>query len=376
MKLHPIMIVFLSALVSAQQTKPAVHPQEPPSPLVSPEVHSDNSVTFRFRAINAQEVKLYRGGVEPVAMQKDDAGVWSVTTPPLAPDYYGYSFIVDGERMLDPYNHLLVPNFLTPANAAYVPGNNPWDVTDVPHGEIHHHFYHSTVANDDRDYYVYTPPGYNPAAKTTYPVLYLLHGYSDDASGWTAVGHANVIFDNLIAQQKVKPMIVVMPLGYGTMEVIRVGWGAWSNHALRDENFSKFSEALLTEVMPKAESEYHIAKDRNSRAIAGLSMGGSESLLTGLNNLDKFAWIGAFSSGGLPEPFDKDFPGLDAKANEQIRLLWIACGTEDHLIKVNRDLRDWLTSKEIHHTDIETPGMHTWMVWRRNLSEFAPLLFR
>ena len=376
MKFHPIMIVFLSALVSAQQTKPTTPAETPPPPLVSPEVHSDNSVTFRFRAINAKAVKLYRGGSEPVAMQKDDAGVWSVTTPPLVPDYYGYSFIVDGERMLDPYNHLLVPNFLTPANAAYVPGNNSWDVTDVPHGEIHHHFYHSTVANDDRDYYVYTPPGYNPAAKTTYPVLYLLHGYSDDASGWTAVGHANVIFDNLIAQQKAKPMIVVMPLGYGTMEVIRVGWGAWSNHALRDENFSKFREALLTEVMPKAESEYHIAKDRNSRAIAGLSMGGSESLLTGLNNLDRFAWIGAFSSGGLPEPFEQDFPELDQKANAQIKLLWIACGTEDHLITMNRKFRDWLKSKDIQHTDIETPGMHTWMVWRRNLSTFAPLLFR
>jgi enterochelin esterase family protein len=105
-------------------------------------------------------------------------------------------------------------------------------------------------------------------------------------------------------------------------------------------------------------------------------MGGSESLLTGLNNLDKFAWIGAFSSGGLPEPFEKDFAGLDGKANQQIRLLWIACGTEDRLIKVNRDFREWLKTKGIQHTDIETPGMHTWMVWRRNLAEFAPLLFR
>jgi enterochelin esterase family protein len=128
--------------------------------------------------------------------------------------------------------------------------------------------------------------------------------------------------------------------------------------------------------MPKVESEYHIAKDRGSRAIAGLSMGGSESLLTGLNNFDKFAWIGAFSSGGLPEPFDKDFPGLDGKANPPIRLLWVACGTEDRLITMNRNFRQWLQSKGIQHTDIETPGMHTWMVWRRNLSEFAPLLFR
>jgi enterochelin esterase-like enzyme len=382
MKLRSTLIAFcfffLAMFLRAQQTKPATPPPPLLPPLATPEVHSDNSVTFRFRAINAQEVKLQREGAEPVAMQKDDSGVWSVNTPTLSPDYYGYSIIVDGQRNIDPYNHLLKPNLLSTENAVHVPGppSLPWELNDVPHGEIHHHFYRSAAAQDDRDYYVYTPPGYDPKSKTTYPVLYLLHGYSDDASGWTAVGRANVIFDNLIAQGKAKPMIVVMPLGYGTMEIIRLGWGAWSHTDVRDQNFSRFREALLTEVMPKAESEYRISKDRASRAIAGLSMGGSESLLTGLNNLDKFAWIGAFSSGGLPEPFEKDFPGLDAKANPPIRLLWIACGTEDRLITMNRNFRQWLQTKGIQHTDIETPGMHTWMVWRRNLSEFAPLLFR
>ena len=335
-------------------------------------------MTVRFRAENAQEVKLAREGAEPVPMQKDDSGVWTVNTPPLSPDYYGYSILVDGQRTIDPYNHLLKPNLLSTENMVHVQGppSLPWELNNVPHGEIHHHFYRSAVANDDRDYYVYTPPNYDPKAKTTYPVLYLLHGYSDDASGWTSVGRAHVILDNLIAQGKAKPMIVVMPLGYGTMQMITVGWGVWNRQEIRDENFSKFREALLTEVMPKVESEYHIAKDRNSRAIAGLSMGGSESLLTGLNNLDKFAWIGAFSSGGLPEPFDKDFAGLDGKASPPVRLLWVACGTEDRLITMNRNFREWLKAKGIQHTDIETPGMHTWMVWRRNLSEFAPLLFR
>jgi len=382
MKLHLALLAFclfaFLSLASAQQTKPATQPRQMP-PLVTPEVHPDNSVTFRFRAPNAQDVKLAREGTDPVAMQKDDQGVWSVTTTPLPPDYYGYSYSVDGVRNLDPYNHLMVPNLITPGNAVHVPGpaSLPWEMNDVPHGEIHHHFYKSVAAEDERDFYVYTPPGYNPSAKLTYPVLYLLHGFSDDASGWTAVGHANVIFDNLIAQGKVKPMIVVMPLGYGTLEVIRLGWGGTSNHPdVHERNLVKFREALLTEVIPKVESEYRVAKDRNSRAIAGLSMGGHESLFTGLNNLDKFAWIGAFSSGGLPDAFEKDFPGLDARANQQIRLLWIACGTEDHLITVNRNLREWLKSKGVQHTDIETPGMHTWMVWRRNLAEFAGLLFR
>jgi enterochelin esterase family protein len=207
-------------------------------------------------------------------------------------------------------------------------------------------------------------------------VLYLLHGFSDDASGWTAVGHANVIFDNLIAQGKAKSMIVAMPLGYGTMEFPQLGWGAWSHADMRDTNFRKFSETLLTEVMPQVETEYRITKDRNARAIAGLSMGGSESLLTGLNNLGKFSWVGAFSAGGIPDDFEKVFPSLDAKANQQLHLLWIACGTEDHLITVNRSLREWLKAKGVKATEIETPGMHTWMVWRRNLAEFAQFLFR
>src|SRR5437879_2420898 len=380
-RLLPIasLCLVLSSFLAAQQSKPAQAPSPEPPPVVSPEVHSDGSVTFRFRAPNTQEVKLSREGAEPVPMQKDDHGVWSVTTAPLNPDYYGYAFIADGVQLIDPSNPLLKPNLLSTENAVHVPGPSslPWELNEVPHGEVHHHFYKSTVAGDDRDFYVYTPPAYDPAAKKTYPVLYLLHGYSDDASGWTAVGRANIILDNLIAQGKTKPMIVVMPLGYGTMEVIRAGWGGITNHPeVREQNLSKFREALLTEVMPKVESEYRITKDRNSRAIAGLSMGGSESLLTGLNNLDKFAWVGAFSAGGLPEPFDKDFPGLNAKANQELLLLWIACGTEDRLITANHNLQGWLKSQGINHIPIETPGQHTWMVWRRNLAEFAGLLFQ
>ena len=379
MRLSSVIFLVLSLLFSlavyggAQQSKAA----PPPAPQVSPEVHSGGSVSFRFRAPNAKEVQLAREGAEPQAMQKDDQGIWSLTTTPLAPDYYGYSFVADGVRLIDPANPLLTPNLLATGNAVHVPGplSLPWELNDVPHGDIHHHFYKSSVAEDERDYYVYTPPGYAGSGKRKYPVLYLLHGYSDDASGWTAVGRANVILDNLIAQGKAKPMIVVMPLGYGTMDFLRLAWDAWNHTELRDANFKKFTDALLTEVMPRVEGEYRVTKDRNARAIAGLSMGGSESLLTGLNHLDTFSWIGAFSSGGIPEDFEKDFPALDAKANQQLHLLWIACGTEDHLITVNRNLREWLKTKGVNHTDIETPGMHTWMVWRRNLAEFAQLIF-
>lgn len=373
------LLLAFPVLVTAQASKPIQTPPPPRSaPVFSPEVHADGSVTFRFRAPNAKEVKVDLEGAEALALQRDDQGVWSGTTATLHPDYYGYSFFVDGVHLIDPANPLLTPNLLHTENAVHVPGpaSLPWELNDVPHGEIHHHFYKSALAGDDRDYYVYTPAGYDPSAQRAYPVLYLLHGFSDDASGWTAVGRANVILDNLIAQGKAKPMIVVMPLGYGTMEMIRVGWDAWSHPELRKQNFDKFRQALLQEVMPRTESEYRVTRDRNARAIAGLSMGGSKSLLTGLNNLDKFAWIGAFSSGGIPDDFQSAFPSLDAKANQQLRVLWIACGTEDRLIEVNRSLREWLKTRGVQHTDIETSGAHTWMVWRRNLAEFAGLLFR
>ena len=225
---------------------------------------------------------------------------------------------------------------------------------------------------------MYTPPGYSTSEEEKVSgACTLLHGFSDDASAWSAVGRANVILDNLIAQGKAKPMIVVMPLGYGD-HATGVAWAGVPGTIRRCAiaTSPSFTEALLTEVMPQVESEYRIDKNRNAHAIAGLSMGGSESLLTSLNHLDKFAWVGAFSSGGLPEDFAKDFPGLDARVNQQLHLLWIACGTEDRLITINRNLRAWLKTQGANVTEIETPGMHTWMVWRRNLEQFVPLLFR
>ena len=349
-----------------------------PARIISPEVQQDGRVTFCFPAPNAAKVDLHlEGQRNATPMQKDEHGLWSVTLGPLQPDIYGYSFVADGVALIDPSNQLMKPNLLNTQSAVQVPGPGLlWEVGDVPHGEIHHHFYRSKIVGDERDFYVYTPPNYDPRAKQDYPVLYLLHGYSDDASGWTAVGRANVILDNLIAQGKAKPMIVVMPLGYGDFEVIRRGWGSWSDKELARRNLSRFTDALLAEVVPQIEAAYRVKKDPESRAIAGLSMGGTESLLTGLNHLDRFAWIGAFSSGGLDENFSAEFPGLDSGVNKRLKLLWIACGTDDDLIKMNRLLKSWLKEKDVHYTDIETPGAHTWMVWRRNLGTLAPLLFQ
>jgi enterochelin esterase family protein len=346
--------------------------------IVSPDVQPGGKVTFRFLDVNAKEVKLQlEGEPKPLDMTRDDAGVWNLTVGPLPPEIYGYSFIADGVLLMDPNNPVIKPNLISPQNTVHVAGEAPtlWEVAEVPHGVIHHHFYKSKVVGDQRDYFVYTPPGFDPKAKTKYPAFYLLHGYSDRADGWTAVGQANVIFDNLIAAGKVKPMIVVMPLGYGAPQMIQYKWNSWEHPELRQENFDKFRQALLTEVMPQVESTYPISAKREDRAIAGLSMGGSESLLTGLNNVDKFAYVGAFSAGGLPEVYANEFPSLDAKSGLQLKTLWIACGTGDSLIEPNRKLKAWLKSQNVPFTDIETPGAHTWMVWRDNLIHFAPLLF-
>jgi enterochelin esterase family protein len=347
--------------------------------LISPEVGADGRVTFRFRDANAAQVLLQLEGTpDQIPMQKDPAGIWSLTTDRLPPDYYGYSFIADGVALIDPANPLLKPNLHGTQSMVHVPGpaSLPWEINDVPHGVVHRHFYRSGVVGDEREYFVYTPPGYDGAAKQNYPVLYLLHGYSDDPSAWTAVGRANIILDNVIAQRKATPMIVVMPLGYGAPEILVRGSGGLNNAGLRDRNMQKFQQALLSEVIPQVEREYHVIADKKSRAIAGLSMGGGESLFVGLHNTDRFAWIGAFSTGGLGDNFDQTFANVSAKNTADLRLLWIACGRDDGLFDLNERVRAWLTSRNIKHTDVNTSGGHTWLVWRRNLAEFAPLLFQ
>jgi enterochelin esterase family protein len=378
MRRTPLSNTIVAAAVLFATSAIAQPPTTTPPPR-SPEVASDRRVTFRLRAPNAREVSVLLEGAPRVAMTKDADGVWSVTTDPLEPDFYGYTFIVDNARVSDTVNGSLKTNLQNPASLLHVPGAGlAWEFADVPHGIVHRHHYRSAIAGDERDYYVYTPPAYNGASDRRYPILYLLHGMSDGADAWSSeIGRANVILDNLIARGQAKPMIVVMPLGYGAPEILDARWTAGPpDPALGTRNRERFTQTLLTEVMPAVEREYRVASDRASHAIAGLSMGGAESLATGLNGLDRFAWIGSFSAGGLPPEFDQDFPSLDATANARLKLLWIACGTEDRLIDANRQLRTWLTTKGVRFTSIETSGAHTWMVWRRNLTAFAPLLFQ
>jgi enterochelin esterase-like enzyme len=366
-----VLLSLSSAVVVSAQTPPAAIA----APAIrSPEVATDGRVTFRIAAPNAAAVTVAIEGAKPRPMQKDPNGVWTLTTDPLDPDFYGYSFSVDGARVFDSANPGLVPNLLNPKSLLHVPGDRslPWETADVPHGTVHHHVYASKIGGDNRDLFVYTPPGYDGSSATRYPVLYLLHGFSDDASAWTAVGFANIILDNLIARGAARPMIVAMPLGYGAPEIVRM---APRTEAAGNKNVERFADMMLSEIIPQVERSYKAATDRGSRAIAGLSMGGNESLFIGLNHPDRFAAVGGFSSG-LRDGFEERFPHLTSGANAQLRTLWIACGTSDGLYDINRKFRDWLTTKQVRFTAVDTPGAHTWMVWRRNLAAFAPLLFQ
>lgn len=357
---------------SAQTTAPVPK-------VASPDILSDGRVTFRFYDPGAKEVSLHLEGVpENAPMRRDAQGVWSITTAPLPPDYYGYSFIADGVRRLDPNNTSIKPNLVEIESLLHLTGSTPqpWDVTGVPHGVVHHHLFQSAVVGNQNDFYVYTPPGYDANAKTKYPALYLLHGFSDDASGWTAVGKANLILDNLIASGKARPMIVVMPLGYGAPQVLSGGWQDRQMDRYWLENLQKFAQMLLTEVIPQVEQQYRVSTDREDRAVAGLSMGGAESLFVGLNQTEKFAWVGGFSSGLRRLDFPAQFAGATAKSASQLRLLWIACGTDDSLLDSNRKFEAWLRAQGIQPKVLETPGAHTWMVWRRNLIAFASQLFQ
>lgn len=350
-----------------------------PPHVVSPEVSPDHRVTIRFFAPGAKEAAVsMEGFLKPLPMTRDEQGVWSVTTDPLPPEYYGYSILLDGIALADPGNPLVKPNLLTAGSMAHVPGppTTPWETNDIPHGVVHHVFYHSGIVGDNRDFFVYTPPGYDAASRRRYPVLYLLHGYSDGADGWTTVGRANVILDNLIHEGKAKPMIVVMPLGYGAPAVITGGWAHVGNAALFQENYEKFGDTLLQEVIPIVEKGYRVEADRESRAIAGLSMGGTETLYVGLNHLDKFAYVGSFSAGGLSQNYHQTFPGLDSSANSKLRVFWMSVGKDDRLLAPNEKFRDWLAGKGIHVQWVETAGAHWWPVWRQNLADLVPQLFR
>jgi enterochelin esterase family protein len=351
----------------------------------SHQVNADNSITFRLDAPNAQRVELVTDiDANVLPLTRSQEGLWSITTSPLPPALYAYAFSVDGVDQADPRNPWLKPNLLSNASMVLVPGTpaRPWELVAVPHGTVHGHVYTTTVveglpANQSR-YVVYTPANYASQPTTHYPVLYLLHGWSDWETSWTQVGQAHLIFDTLSAWGKAKPMVVVMPLGYGQMRFVQSGFGVWQDPTAVADNVRHFQEALLSEIMPQVEAGYNVRGDREGRAIAGTSMGGLESLLIGLSHTDQFAWIGGFSSA-LTHFDSLRGPALPLGLNTRsagLRLLWMACGTEDPLLTSNQRSITWLEEQGLPVTAVETPGGHIWPVWRNNLVQFAPLLFQ
>jgi enterochelin esterase family protein len=310
-------------------------------------------------------------------LAKDDKGVWSGTTGPLPPDLYVYSFVVDGAVVGDPANPFFKPvatGGIESIVQVFGDTKQVWDETDVSHGVLHRQFYWSTSLGESREFFVYTPPGYDPAGKRKYPVLYLLHGVMDTCNAWVTAGRANIILDNLIAARKAEPMLMVMPVGYGFPNV--------PDHMADQFNLAKqrtlmdaMGRTLFGEVVPIVERTYKTSRKTNDRAVAGYSMGGAQALYFGLNHPDQFGFVGSFSgafimySGGIEPWFSKVL-------NHGHQELVIACGKDDFLISPNRKITAWLLSKGITPKTWETPGGHTWNVWRRNLADYVQVLFK
>lgn len=330
-----------------------------------PEVHADRTVTFRLRAPEAQQVLLNANFLpQPRAMTKDAEGLWSMTSGPLTPEIYEYDFNVDGLTVPDPANPFVKVWRRASRSMVLVPGDPSlfFEEQDVPHGTVHVQRYHSQSLDVTRGLYVYTPPGYETATETKYPVLYLLHGSGDTEDAWTIVGRAHVILDNAFAAGRARPMIVAMPYGHTPS----AGLG----------NRGAFETDLIGDVIPLVEKNYRVRAGSAARAIVGLSMGGGQSLRIGLGHPDLFAWIAGFSSSA---PADEELQKLLARPgelNEKLRLLWIGCGRKDFLFERNQKFRRGLEAKGVKYTAHITDGGHEWRLWRRYLNEVVPLFFQ
>jgi enterochelin esterase family protein len=350
--------------------------------VVSPEVSTDRHVTFRILAPKAEAVRITGGDMpaigQGVEMTRNDEGVWEATLGPVDPGAYRYNFNVDGVSVIDPRSPSISESNSNVWSLVYVPGSDFMDTKDVPHGALAEITYYSSSLNRFRRMHVYTPPGYE-LGEGTFPVFYLLHGASDSDDSWSSVGRAGFILDNLIAAKKTKPMLVVMPTGH-------TGPFTFGRSRLPIE---EFGQDFLTNIMPYVENHYRVQKDRNSRAIAGLSMGGAQALNIAIPNLDKFAYVGVFSStifritgggpGGNEGPSweEQHTEALDnAERKAGLKLFWFATGKEDFLIETSRATVEMFKKHGFNVIYKESDGGHTWINWRNYLDEFAPQLFQ
>lgn len=361
-------------------------PQAPQ--FVSPEVNAERKITFRILAPKAESV-LVVGGDMPnnsrgTAMTKADQGIWEATVGPLEAGAYRYHFNVDGIATIDPRNPSISESNNNVWSLVVVPGSEIFDTRNVPHGAVAEVTYQSSALGRARRMHIYTPPGYE-RSNAKYPVFYLLHGASDSDDSWSSVGRAGFIIDNLIAAGKAKSMVVVMPAGHTNSGGFRVPGGS-----------DEFAKDFVGDIMPYVEKNYRVQTDRSSRAMAGLSMGGGQTLTIAVPHLDKFAYIGVFSSGlfsmfparppaaGAPAPPAPQGPTWeeenrkvldDAGLKKGLKLFWFGTGKDDFLLNSSRQTVDMLKKHGFQVIYEETGGGHTWLNWRSYLAEFTPMLF-
>ena len=355
----------------------------PPTPndgLVSPEVNASGEVTLRLYAPSAKAVIV--GGTDimddpgkPPPLTRASNGVWSVTLKPPA-GTYRYSFAVDGVNVADPKNPNVSLTNTTVMSLVHVEGSNADDdKKDVPHGAVAQVNYTSPAFPEGRRMHVYTPPGYEAGSKK-YPVFYLLHGAGDCDNSWSTVGRAGFILDNLIAAGKAKPMIVVMPAGHTPP---RSGDVPGAVPAITgDPSADPFTQDFLGGVVPYVESRYRVITKPEDRAIAGLSMGGAQTLNISLTNLDKFGYAGVFSSGFFADAgakFEERY-GADLADANKLRLLYMAWGSNDFVVPYTKATMAMFDRHGVKYVTHETGGGHTWANWREYLHDFAPRLFR
>jgi enterochelin esterase-like enzyme len=401
--------IALSIIAAALLLLPAPYAQQPaagrgaaPPRPASPEIHADRTVTFRLFAPKASEVTLNGSweGARDIKMSKDDGGIWSVTVGPLGAQLWGYWYLVDGVKALDPGNGETQRDGSRVDNLLMISGpeSDLWDFKDVPHGTIQIVWYPSpTLKEDRRRMYVYTPPGYE-SNQTRYPVLYLLHGGGGDEDAWVTMGRANVILDNLIAAGKAKPMIVVMPNGNATQTVSQgyaygptparqavqapappplqaAGGGRGAGARPPQPYPGSYPESLVKDVIPFVEKTYRVIPNKDNRAIAGLSMGGGHTLMATNNNPGVFGYIGVFSSGPrtVDDAYEKQLAGVKAGG---VKFYWTGAGTTDMAREGTMNLHSLLEKQGFKTSYKEIPGAHYWFLWRDFLGDFGSILFR
>lgn len=363
--------------------------QPPRGPLViSPQVLPDKKVTFRYLAPSAKEVKLggSQFGAAQVPMVKDSVGIWSITVGPVRPDIYPYSFTVDGVTVMDPANEDFFPNERFKASLVDVQGFTPLihAVRDVPHGSVNYEYY-SSVQGSTGTLVVYTPPGYDKDLSKKYPVFYLISGTTDLEETWFKVGRTNLILDNLIAEGKVIPMIIVMPYGNPAARIAEQKRLSKPADPIGRDNpdainrAKLFEEDLVNNIIIYVEKNYRTISNKDNRAIGGFSRGGGQTLRTAFGNIDKFSWICCYSAYLTQQEMETNYKQIVEKpdiTNQQLKLFWISVGVEDFLYNQTAEFLSYLKSKNINYQSLITGGGHTWMNTKVFLAETAQLLFK